>query len=279
MRRPSPDETDLLTFFGLAFAGSWVCWGLSAAFAAASPLASAVFGIAASFGPSVAAGVVVAGRGGRAGVTAWLRRCLQWRISWRWFALAFLLPPAAMCAALAIHAALGGAVAASPAAGHLALAVVNFPLVFLLGGPLGEELGWRGYALPWLQERLGWRGAGVLLGLVWAAWHLPLFFTPGSAQAALPGWLFVPGTVALSVVFAWLSQATRGSVVPALVLHTAVNAWAAAIPVLGPHGGVRPYALLTAVMVAVAFALLAGGSATFIDRRAPPRYLVPVEAL
>jgi hypothetical protein len=66
--------------------------------------------------------------------------------------------------------------------------------------------------------------------------------------------------VALSVIFAWLSQSTRSSVLPALVLHTAVNGWASVIPVLPAHGVVRPYALLTALMVGVATVLLSVGS-------------------
>ena len=80
-------------------------------------------------------------------------------------ALALLLPAALMAAAAAAHVALGGQIEPSPAAGHALMTAANFFLVF--GGPMGEELGWRGYALPKLQDRLGWRTASLGLWVVW----------------------------------------------------------------------------------------------------------------
>jgi uncharacterized protein len=138
------------------------------------------------------------------------------------------------------------------------LAAVNFLLVFLIGGPLGEEFGWRGFAQPALQVRWGWRSASLLLGLVWAVWHLPLFYSPGTAQSHLPlGW-YALSAVASSVVFAWLYQRSRGSVLPALVLHTAVNAWSSVIPVMvQPDGSnLQPFQFVVAILVFTAVVML-----------------------
>lgn len=160
----------LWAFFLLAFAWSWRCWLLSPAVKPDSPSLATVFMYAGSFGASMAAVLVVANAGGRAGLRAWLVRCLRWPMGWqhgwRWMALALVLPVALTALAATLHIALGGSVGPSPAAGHVLMTLVNIPLVFLLGGPLGEELGWRGFALPNLQERFDWRVASLSLGLV-----------------------------------------------------------------------------------------------------------------
>jgi len=135
--------------------------------------------------PSLAAVVVVAYTTGRAGLRCWLTRCLQWRVGWRWVLLAFAFPAVYMMLAAAVHVVPGGTLPPSPAAGHVWLAALNVLLIFLAGGPLSEASGWRGFALPALQERWGRRSASVVLGGVWAAWHLRLFYSAGIVLALL----------------------------------------------------------------------------------------------
>jgi hypothetical protein len=149
----------LTGYFALTFAWSWACWALSPAVKPQLPWLATLLMFAGSFGPSLAAVVVVASTRKWLGLRAWLGRCLRWRIGWAWWAFALLLPLAVMSIAAGLHIALGGAIATSPASGHLLMTLVNLPLILLLGGPLGEEFGWRGYALPVLQERWGWRRA------------------------------------------------------------------------------------------------------------------------
>ena len=165
--------------------------------------------------------------------------------------------------AAAAHVALGGVLPPSPAAGHLLLVAANFILVFLVGGPLGEELGWRGYALPELQRRWGWRSASLVLGATWALWHLPLFYSAGTVQSRLPLGLFALSAMASSVVFAWLFNRTQRSLLPVLVLHTAVNAWSSVIPImLTPDGrNQRPFQIFVGIVVVVALLLLSRSDA------------------
>jgi uncharacterized protein len=248
----------LLAFFGLAFAWSWAFWLLSLLLTAASPITATALFMLGGFGPSLAAVTVVARYGGRSGLRCWMKRCWQWRVGWRWMALAFFFPVGFMGLAAAAHVALGGALPASSASGHALLAAVNFLLVFLIGGPLGEEFGWRGYAQPALQDRWGWRVASLVLGATWAVWHLPLFYSPGTAQSHLPmGW-YALSAVASSVVFEWLYNRSSGSVLPVLVLHTAVNAWSSVIPVMvKPDGSnLRPFQFVVGILVAAAATLL-----------------------
>ena len=254
----------LLSFFALAFAWSWACWLLAPVVKAQSPVASTTLSLVGGFGPSLAAVVVVAHGSGMAGLRRWLTRCLRWRLSWRWAVLAFLFPVVFMGLAAAAHVALGGTLPPSPAVGHVGLAALNFLLIFLVGGPLGEEFGWRGFALPALQARWGWRVASVLLGLLWAVWHLPLFYSVGTVQSHLPmGW-YALSAIASSVLFAWLFNRSQGSIVPVLVLHTAVNAWSLIIPVMVlPDGSnLRPFQIVVGILVLAAVALLVLGERT-----------------
>ena len=245
-------------FFALAFAWSWGGWLLSAMLKDESPVAVNTLFFIAGFGPSIAAVAVVVHGGGRAGLRRWLQRCLQWREIWRWMLLAFLFPVAFMGLAATLHVALGGSLPPSPTAGQVPMVVLNFFLIFLLGGPLGEEFGWRGHALPALQLRWGWRVASLVLGGVWALWHLPLFYLVGTAQSHLPMALYALTTIASSVVFAWLFNRTTGSVLPVLVLHTAVNAWSSVIPVMVmPDGSnLRPFQIVVGILTLTAMALL-----------------------
>jgi len=131
-----------------------------------------------------------------------------------------------------------------------------------IDGPLGEELGWRGYALPALATRMTWRTASALIGLIWGLWHLPLFFMAGTPQSHIPIALFLTSILAQSVILAWLFMSTNKSIVPALVMHTSINAWTTIIPVLPTGNTTRPMALMVGAQVLMASVLLA--------RRSPP---------
>jgi uncharacterized protein len=250
----------LWSFFALTFAWSWTCWGLSPAVKPMSPLLATLLMFAGSFGPSLAAVVMVANSGGRVALQLWLSRCLRWRLAgklaWRWSAFALLFPLVVMIAAAGLHLAWGGALPTSLAAAQPLMVFVNFFLVLLIGGPVGEEFGWRGYALPKLQNRMNWRAASLWLGLVWGAWHLPLFFIDGTSQAHIPLALFMLSVVAMSVLFAWLMNHTKGSLMAVLLLHTAINFWSSVVPVLPTEVSYRAYAFVVAIMVVAALWLL-----------------------
>jgi membrane protease YdiL (CAAX protease family) len=157
-----------------------------------------------------------------------------------------------LLAALGVHLALGGAMPTSPYADRVLIAVAQFVVIAILGGPLGEEFGWRGYALPALTARIGWRNAGALIGFVWALWHLPLLFMAGTAQANLPIALFLISTVGLSVVMARLGVHVGFSVLPALLLHSVINWWSMIVPI-----GADSEAYSMVVCIAILIALLA----------------------
>lgn len=94
--------------------------------------------------------------------------------------------------------------------------------MFLIGGG-NEELGWRGFALPRLQEGYTDLTASLVIGFLWFLWHLPLFFVEGSSQVGVPLYYYGVAVVALSVVFTWLYNKTDRSVLLPMVLHASVN--------------------------------------------------------
>lgn len=239
----------ILTFFVLTFAWTWGLWGIVALIREQAPLLTNALFLASAFGPGLAAVTVVLGFEGRAGSRRWLVQCLRWRVGWRWYTVTFLGPTLILLAALAVHAGLGGEIPASPYADRLLIAVAQFAVIAIFGGPLGEEFGWRGYALPALTARMGWRGAGVVIGIAWALWHAPLLFMAETAQANLPVVMFLISTIGLSVVFARLGVHVGFSVLPALLLHSVINWWSMIVPIAADG---QAYYLVASIAIAVA---------------------------
>jgi uncharacterized protein len=246
----------VLAFFVLAFVWSWVIGLTAMQVRAHFPALSTALMMASGFGPSLAGLAVVAFFSHGEGLREWVKRGLNWRVGWQWYALAFFMPPLLMLLAQVIYLTLGGTSPTSPAVGHIPLAITNFALVFLIGGPLGEEFGWRSYALPALGSKMGWRLASLVIGVIWGLWHLPWFFTAGTAQSQMPFVLFMLNIVAGSVLFSCLFMQSAGSVIPALVMHTSLNAFAGTLSIIPTAVTSRPYALVTGMLVIIAAWLL-----------------------
>ena len=134
---------------------------------------------------------------------------------------------------------------------------LNFVLFALI---VGEELGWRGYALPKMLAERSALTASLGVGALWGAWHLPTFFVPGAPQYGLPFSAFVLLTVAYSVVIGWVFVHARGSVLIASLMHGAINLSQGLF--LGEVDPARTYWLLAGVygMAALAVALVFGAS-------------------
>jgi CAAX amino terminal protease family. len=216
----------------------------------------------AAWGPTLSAIAAAFVLEGRDGVTNLLRRLGTWRVPARYYLIAVLGPFALALGAIAAYSAATGTTAQFEDPSQLPMLPIVFGYIVLLGGPLAEELGWRGFALPRLLERTGPLGASAALGLVWSLWHVPLFFIEGSVQASLPFGLYAAQTVAATFVYTWLFQRTKGSVLLAVLLHAAGNTAAGALPVL-PYGEtpapMSQYAVfvvsVTLVGLAAAFAM------------------------
>ena len=261
---------ELVTFFALAYGFSWSVWLLARSLLDAQGVFElGPFLLLGSFGPSLSALVVAALYGGRGAPLALLKKLLVWRVNWKVYLLTFLgVPVLFLLSLLALGVRPLGATSLAPFAATLILAMpLNAALEGLFGvGPLGEELGWRGFALPRLLERYGDVQASAVLGLVWAFWHLPLFAFAdwrGDVGFVAFGLTYPLTLVALSYALTKLWRWSRGSVLIAVLFHAVVNFSAAqlldparfSLGGYGPNGVVLVSLILFAVLAAFFWAL------------------------
>jgi membrane protease YdiL (CAAX protease family) len=218
-----------LVYFIIAFAFTWFFWGLAALGARDVIPALPGLTVIGTFGPLVAAGIVTVQESGRAGLRSLLSRVVRWRVAPIWYGVALLGPLVLTLAAMVVEVALlGGQV---PSLGVLIgelpsslLTLVVTAVYMLIFVTLGEEVGWRGYALPALQARYSALLASLILGVVWALWHLPVFFNPDTSYSNLPFLLFLVFMVPVAILLTWLFNSTGGSVLMAMFFHAVMNA-------------------------------------------------------
>jgi hypothetical protein len=138
-------------------------------------------------------------------------------------------------------------------------------IVFSTWAQAGEEIGWRGYALPRLSDRFGLAPASVILGIIWASWHLPLFYVPESHTSRQSFPLYLLQVTALSVAAAWLYWRTEGSLLLVMLLHAAVNNTKDIVPSAVP-GATNAFALSTSLVAWLTLAFLWITAAYFLVR-------------
>ena len=231
MSTPSPtssvrswvEQHRIASFLLVAYSFTWVVQGaLAASGMEASWTHSILIGFG-GFGPPVAAAVVIWASGGD--LRTWLGQFLRWRIGARWWLTALGLPLVILTAGVALFVAFGGPVD---------LDSFPFPGIYLFALAWGtvwgggqEDLGWRGFMLPLLQEKYSALASSVLVGVAWAGWHLPLFL---NATTTHGGWplsqqlLWVVSILAGSILWTWMYNSTGGSVLAVAVFHAGVNA-------------------------------------------------------
>jgi len=222
----------LAAFFSIAIIGSWLAvlpvllsrngFGLLPIEVPIEPLKT----IASFTGPFLAAFLVTAAAEGQPGVRSLLKRMVQWRVGLGWYLLAFF--------GYILLDLLVGMILLGTA--PLTALVQKWPLIFTvyfpalltvrLISPIGEETGWTGFAVPRLQKKFGPLLGAMILGLVWAFWHLPGFFMTGSDMGgfSLFGFgFFAIFAICTRIIWNWMVNRTAGSVLIAILLHAATN--------------------------------------------------------
>jgi membrane protease YdiL (CAAX protease family) len=207
----------LIAFFILAFGLTWGGGWVADTFYTGSTLSGVMVlpFLLLSPGPLLGALIVTGITGGRDGVMTLLRKFTIWRVGWRWYAVALLLTPAMFLVAIYLNVWLG---APNPSVALLAAAPGIFlafalRLINPLDGPMKEELGWRGFALPYLQERYSTPVAYLILIALVVVWHLPLVWMGNMPAIALFG------TASATILYGWIFNNTKGSVLLTLIAH------------------------------------------------------------
>ncbi len=203
----------LTSFFVLAYLLSWIPWAFDAAGLSLGTLFFAG-------GPLVAALVVIAVADGRRGFRELGARLTRWRVGWVWYAVALGLPVLLVLVTGVVTWVLG---APAPDLSAIVWADVALVLAVRVVNPtdsaLGEEPGFRGYALPHLQDRLPPLASAGVLGVLTAGWHIPLV-----ALGNL-GWIGLPSTVVITFLYVWLFNRTGGSLLLPLLFHASQGAF------------------------------------------------------
>jgi membrane protease YdiL (CAAX protease family) len=243
----------LFQFFLLAFALMWVCF-----FAVALvPIPTgAVLGqsllLLGAFAPSLAALLVTARTEGRRGAGTLLRGVIKWRVAARWYLFAASYTVIVKLTVAVLHRVAVGVWPRFDAEPHY---IIPFAILFSTPFQAGEEIGWRGYALPRLAEHFGLSRASVLLGFSWGCWHLPQFFIREADTYQQSFWVFVLGVTALSVILAWLWECTGGSLLLTMLLHAAWNNSKDIVP-SGVAGGIETFGFRASFVSWVTLAVL-----------------------
>ncbi len=245
----------LLIYLGATFAISWSCWWILAS--QMSPEGS-VFGshlyltlyLVGGFGPTIGALIAVALTPSEGGFLEFGARLTRWRVSPLWW-LALIAVPFAIATGkewIAIWA--GDGLVRACDLQPFTKALVLFPTM-ILGGGL-EELGWRGVAQPLVESKAPRMAAALIVGLIWALWHLPLFHIPGVSQSGRNFPLFAVDVLANAFLLAWIYAGTR-SILLCVLFHAMSNTVTAlGVLAIGPPAG-------TGAWIAVTMKLAAAG--------------------
>lgn len=264
-----PTTRSVLRFFALTYVATWTCWGAAAAISrgdtSASPalavLASALF-LLGTFAPAlIALGLTERGQG-RVGTRALLARVLRWDVGGRWYGFAVGYMPAIKLSVALVHRLATGA---WPRFGQEAWYVMIGAIMISTWVQAGEEIGWRGYALPRLSRLFGLASASIILGIIWAAWHVPLFLVPGADTFGQSFPLYALQVIAISVALAWLYWRTEGSLLLVMLLHAAVNNTKDILPSAVP-GATDAFALSSSRVAWLTVLLLWIAGAYFLAR-------------
>lgn len=224
---PARRHRELIAYFALAYVFSW---------AVEIPLGLSLRGLIdlqippwvhylASFGPFLAAVVVAVAVDGVDGLRRLFRGLTRWRVGWSYALFAVVLPPALFALSLIVARVVQGGWPDLSLLGQAeylpALGVLPVVALWLLTFGLGEETGWRGFALPRLQAERSAFAASLLLGVVWTFWHAPAWFYRDTylAMGVLAAPLMLVSITAATMVFTWLYNGTRGSLLMAVLFH------------------------------------------------------------
>jgi len=236
------------------------------------PSDSALFLIAA-FSASLAGIILTAIVSGKGGLRELFGRLLIWRVGIGWWAFALFALGLMFLGGMVLAAVFSGSALNLRFAQPLYMFIPLLVIRTLTDSGLGEELGWRGFLLPRLQARYSALAASIIVGIVWGLWHWPLFLMEGLPPYYEFGQMVgvIPGILALvffltvpwSILFTWMYNNTKGSLLLACVFHGS-QAWFTIM--VDPDNMMIPYLGYMAIMTVTAIVVVLISGAKNLSR-------------
>jgi uncharacterized protein len=217
---PRQSASGLLAFVALSYAVTWAAFITVARWTPAHTGPGYALVLFGAYTPGMVALLLTARAEGSQGVRALLRRMLLADVPVRLYLFALTYIAAIKVTAAVIHRLV---TSAWPPFGAGSLALIPLAIAFSTPFQAGEEIGWRGFALPRLADRFGLRIASLMLGVIWALWHLPQFYIAGADTYQQPFLVWGAQVVAISTAFAWLYARSGGSLLLVMLMHSAIN--------------------------------------------------------
>jgi uncharacterized protein len=223
------NKISIIAFFVMTYAFSWILWipiALSSQKLLAVQISPFLGIIIGGIGPSLSALILTMAEKGMPGIRSLLGCLFKWRVAIKWYIFILFIPTTIILGSIVLYSLIENLPLNIPNIGDWRIVFLTFILTLLIGGPIGEELGWRGYALPKLLETRNPILTSLIIGMGWGIWHLPLFWIQGSLQAEIPLTWFMISILAEAILYTWVYISTGGSIILMVMLHTSINAWA-----------------------------------------------------
>lgn len=254
----------VLIFFGVAFVFSWIFW-ISAIF---TEKENRLLMIPGTYGPAFSAIILTLVLEGKRGLKELFGRFKIWRTNLLWYVFSFLGTAFIVLISLGIHTLLGGENLKfnDPKQWYLTIPVFFYVLVFSV---LGEEIGWRGFALPRLQNKFSAFVSSLIIGFTWGVWHLPLFFIGWNFHSQIPFGLFLVQDIALAIIYTWIYNSTGGSLLIVNLFHAASNTTLGILPVLpmDTDKNLRPLWITVILLLVVSGSVVVIGGTKHLSRK------------
>jgi len=241
------NKSNILLFVAIAYGISWICWLPIVKFIplnlSESPKSVIFFLVIGIYSPTISAILCSAIIGGLPAVKVLIKKYILWRVEVVWYIAAILFFPFVYLLSVFAYRVSYGSIGSIHYGGFSILPVLVF--ISILLGPLGEELGWRGFLLPFLERKYGFIKGSIVIGVIWTFWHAPLFWAKsGTAISGYPVsflsvtiyLLFITGA---SFIFTLIYSRTNGSILLSILLHLSMNASGLIVSFLFPDIGLE----------------------------------------
>ncbi|MGB5371997.1 MAG: CPBP family glutamic-type intramembrane protease [Flavobacteriaceae bacterium] len=223
----------LIVFLLLTFLWSWILWIIGLKYLSDGINQETinkflVFFFVGVYGPTIAGIITTLFFDGPMGVFELIKKLFIWKVPLKYYVYLILLPLIFVIIGIALYSQFIGEIG-----GFDKMAYLSIPTILLAGsyaGPLGEELGWRGFLLPEFQKRYSNLTSAIIIGFIWFIWHIPLWWAPfgtlvsGEPISLIPVITYFTMLICLSIIITWLVINSKGSVLIAILFHLSINA-------------------------------------------------------